>query len=202
MIKKRLRWGRLILCGSVLFLILVCILGSIFQDQLRSRLFPLLYYEEVTAGALEYELEPALIFAIIRCESGFNVNAKSKAGAWGLMQMLPSTALWINEKANFDYLVDDLWTPEHNIRLGCWYLNWLRNYYDGNLIAALAAYNAGLSHVNQWLTANVWDGTEEGYHHIPFAETRRYVSEVLRAKDIYTEILADTNAGSSFRFLL
>lgn len=176
--------------GCAFYLVVMLVIAVIlfvvvtqYRERIITYFFPLDYREYVEAYAQEYDLDPWLIFAVIREESSFKADAVSRAGAMGLMQLMPKTAAWIIEQAGFE--MSDILEPTHNIRLGCWYIDWLRDYYDGDLIAALAAYNAGMSNVNQWLAKGVWDGTLEQVADIPFSETRRYISYVWESYDMY-----------------
>ncbi|MCL1905998.1 MAG: lytic transglycosylase domain-containing protein [Clostridiales bacterium] len=150
--------------------------------------FPLDYREQVEAIAGEYDIDPWLVFAVIRVESSFNEAAESHAGARGLMQIMPSTASWIADTAGFGPVEEDIWLPEINIRLGCWYIDWLRDYYSGDTVAAVAAYNAGISNVDGWLAKGLWDGTPKTLDNIPFAETRRYITHVYESYEMYRKL--------------
>lgn len=129
-------------------------------------------------------LDPALIAAVIYQESRFRPR-ESSAGALGLMQLLPDTAHFIAGKTGGSkFTTEDLATPQINIQYGAWYLRYLLDHFDENEITALAAYNAGIGNVQQWLA-------ESGQTHItdvdqiPFPETREYVKNVLSARDQY-----------------
>ncbi|HEY8409279.1 MAG TPA: lytic transglycosylase domain-containing protein [Gaiellaceae bacterium] len=126
--------------------------------------------------AANYDLDPALLAAVIEQESKFNATAQSSAGAVGLMQLQPATAKGIARyTGGSKFVVSDLENPEINVRYGAWYLHHLmQKYHDERL--ALAAYNAGQQNVDRWLAA------DEG---VQFAETRAYVNRVERLKDIY-----------------
>lgn len=148
--------------------------------------YPLRYEHVVTGNAKLYELDPALVAAVIYQESRFNADARSDAGAVGLMQLLPDTARGIavhTGGAKFDPATD-LLNPDLNVRYGCWYLRHLRQKYheyrNGDELA-LAAYNAGQTNVDRWI-----EGTAPGEEvRIRFAETRHYVDEVKRLEDLY-----------------
>ena len=136
-------------------------------------------------------MDPWLIMAMIREESAFDPSAESSAGACGLMQLMPETAEWVIGQAGFSMTLEDaLWDPRSNIFVGVWYVHWLDlTYYDGNLPgAAIAAYNAGHSHVDEWLASGAWDGTLAEAENIPYAETRRYVQYVYRSYEIYQKL--------------
>jgi len=130
----------------------------------------------VRVHAANYDLDPALLAAVIEQESKFNATAQSSAGAVGLMQLQPATAKGIARyTGGSKFVVSDLENPEINVRHGAWYLHHLmQKYHDERL--ALAAYNAGQQNVDRWLAA------DEG---VQFAETRAYVNRVERLKDIY-----------------
>ena len=153
--------------------------------------YPLDYRVQVEAMAEEYELDPWLVFAMIRVESSFDARAESQAGACGLMQLMPTTAEWIAKTAGFELSEGEIWRSEINIRLGCWYINWLRDYYDGDMVAALAAYNAGMSNVDAWLADGLWDGELATRADIPFAQTRRYVGHVYESYDMYLRLYGE-----------
>jgi soluble lytic murein transglycosylase len=130
----------------------------------------------VRGHAANYDLNPALLAAVIEQESKFNATAHSSAGAVGLMQLQPATAKGIARyTGGSKFVVSDLENPEINVRYGAWYLHHLLlKYHDERL--ALAAYNAGQQNVDHWLAA------DEG---VQFAETRAYVNRVERLKGIY-----------------
>ena len=184
-------------CGFYLLVFLLAallLLAMAFfhnRERILHYFFPLDYREQVEAIADEYEIDRWLVFAIIRVESGFDSRAESRVGARGLMQLMPSTAEWIVEMAGFEITENDVWQVEANIRLGCWYIDWLRDYYSDDMVAAVAAYNAGMSNVNAWIEDGLWDGTLEKLSDIPFAETRRYVSYVYESYDMYRKLYAE-----------
>lgn len=141
--------------------------------------YPLRYEPIVRAHARNYDLDPTLLAAVIYTESRFDADARSSAGAVGLMQLLPETAKGIATRTGGDrFVVSDLLDPELNVRYGSWYLrNLLNRYHD--LETALAAYHAGQGNVDRWRRAGVG---------IQFAETRRYVDEVLDAERVYADV--------------
>ncbi len=160
-------------------------IDSNYWDDLEVR-FPLLYQEHVASAAKRSSVNPLLIFAVTRQESAFIHDARSSAGAMGLMQLLPSTAKQTAQRNGLSFHQQDLLTPEKNIALGSHYLEQLLKSYNGNRILAAAAYNAGPGRVRQWLREtdsqlpfDVWIET------IPFRETRGYVQNVLSFSVIY-----------------
>ena len=144
---------------------------------LRTR-YPLEYEHIVRGHAKNHDLDPALLAAVIYAESRFDPNARSAAGAVGLMQLLPDTARGIALRTGGTrFVVADLRDPEINVRYGSWYLdNLLDRYSDIEL--ALAAYHAGQGNVDRWRR----DGSG-----IVFQETRAYVAEVVRLRRVYEQ---------------
>jgi soluble lytic murein transglycosylase-like protein len=116
------------------------------------------YQHEILRAAQQYQLEPSLIRAVIHAESGFNPKARSKAGAQGLMQLMPETATELG--------VGNVWLPQQNIQAGSAYLASLLQQFNGNRRLALAAYNAGPGAVSRH------GGVP------PYAETRAYLQRV------------------------
>ncbi len=157
-----------------------------YWDALQLR-FPLAYEEEVRFAAKETKIDPTLLFAIARQESAFAADARSPAGAMGLMQLMPATAKQTAKKFGVAHNTWDLINPSHNINLGSRYLDELLQLFDGNRILAAAAYNAGPNRVKRWLKDS---GPEMPYdvwiETIPFRETRGYVQNVLSYSVIYS----------------
>jgi peptidoglycan lytic transglycosylase len=140
--------------------------------------YPLAYEPIVRGHARNYELDPALVAAVIYQESKFRADARSSSGAVGLMQLRPETAQGIAVRTGGSrFRIDDLYNPELNVRYGCWYLrHLLQKYGDEGL--ALAAYNAGQANVDEW--------RREG-RGIAFDETRAYVERVEELKRVYRD---------------
>ena len=157
-----------------------------YWDDLQVR-FPIVYQDHVTKAAKQTSVNPLFIFAVTRQESAFVHDAKSTAGAVGLMQLLPATAKQTAQKNGLSFSPQDLITPEKNIALGSRYLNHLLDVFDGNRILAAAAYNAGPSRVKKWLNKD--KGTQLPYdvwiETIPYKETRGYVQNILSYSVIY-----------------
>jgi len=142
---------------------------------------PLEYEETIRDAAAEHEVEPALVAAVIRTESGFDPDVESSQGAYGLMQIQPKTAGFISERGG---ITGDYQGPKTNIRMGTWYLSYLQNRYEGDERLVLAAYNSGEGHVDAWIL----EGDFDVYRDIPFEETRQYVEDVAEARDVYREL--------------
>jgi soluble lytic murein transglycosylase len=143
--------------------------------------YPLRYEPIVLAHARNYDLPPTLLAAVIYTESKFDADARSSAGAVGLMQLLPETAKGIAVRTGgHGFVVSDLVDPEINVRYGSWYLRNLLDRYD-DVRTALAAYHAGQGNVDEWRRQGVG---------IQFPETRAYVDKVLDAQQVYADAYA------------
>ena len=141
--------------------------------------YPLRYEAVVRGHARNYDLDPALIAAVIYQESRFRPGVRSPSGAIGLMQILPATARGIAVRTGGTrFEVSDLYDPEINVRYGSWYLRHLLDRYRDERLA-LAAYNAGQRNVDAWRRRGV---------EIQFAETRHYVERVRSAKEVYRRV--------------
>jgi soluble lytic murein transglycosylase len=135
--------------------------------------------------------EPAFIFSVTRQESNFDTEAVSSANARGLMQLLPSTAQLVARRIGLNYRVDMLTAdPQMNIKLGAAYLDEMLGRFEGSLVMAAAAYNAGPRRVDEWLGTygNPLRGERDlldWMEMIPFAETRNYVQRIVEGAVIY-----------------
>ena len=146
-------------------------------------IFPLNYFDIIKKNA--DNLDPLIIISLIRQESAFNPEAKSGVGAKGLMQLMPATAKRFNKRLR----VSHLGNPEINVSIGSKYLKVLINRFDGNLIFALASYNAGENRIDRWrkeIFRN--DDPMATIESIPFEETRNYVKLIYRNNFFYSLI--------------
>jgi soluble lytic murein transglycosylase len=156
--------------------------------------FPLQFNNQIQVIANDQQLDPALIFGLIRQESAFDENADSPAGAKGLMQIMPKTAQQIAQNSNDNWNGEtSLFNPVLNIKYGSYYFKKLLQQFNGNHVLATAAYNAGPNRVKRWLPeskslpGDIWIET------IPYKETRAYVSSVLLYALIYQQRLQKNN---------
>lgn len=163
----------------------VILLGSL-QKTITELQLPLRHEDVIRQQAKDKNLDAALIAAVIYSESKFRPR-KSRAGAVGLMQLLPATAKYIARKSGgTKFELDDLAEPQINISYGSWYLRYLTQRYDADRVLVLAAYNAGESNVDRWRAEAEGRGEEiVESSQIPFAETRIYVDKVLKARERY-----------------
>jgi soluble lytic murein transglycosylase len=142
-------------------------------------LYPLGYWELVKEQSTRYTLDPYLVVALIREESAFGERAVSRAGAVGLMQLLPKTADQIVKAAGGTGESVNLESPTANIKLGTRYLAKMLEEFKGNWVLSLASYNAGPHHVRRWVETRGHRSDDEFIEEIPFSETQQYVKRVL-----------------------
>jgi soluble lytic murein transglycosylase len=151
------------------------------QEAIKEITLPLRHEDIIRQQARDKNLDPGLIAAVIYGESKFR-NQTSDAGAKGLMQILPETAEFVaRESGGTEFERGDLADPQINISYGCWYLRYLLDRYDGNTVAAVAAYNAGHARVDRW------GGADLTVEDIRFAETEEYTREVLDKREEYSD---------------
>ena len=162
-----------------------------YWDDLEKR-FPLAHREMVINYARQQQINPAWAFAIIRQESAFTNDARSHAGALGLMQLLPRTARQIARSLRLRFHRNDLLDAETNVRLGIKYLKKVKDIFKGNKVLATAAYNAGDARVRQWLPKGGFLPADVWVEIVPFNETRDYLQRVMTYTVIYEERLGRT----------
>ena len=142
----------------------------------------------VAEAAREAGLDPHLVLAVVAAESSGRPRAQSKAGARGLMQLMPATAAEQARKLGMrDYDEERLFDIDVNLKLGCGYLAYLLERFDGAEPFALAAYNAGPTRVNRWREAAPDVSPLDVILREGFDETRTYVTRVLRYRDAYRD---------------
>ncbi|GED34568.1 lytic transglycosylase domain-containing protein [Brevibacillus centrosporus] len=175
--------------AALILLILMSVFLLLNTPLVWKWMYPIKFQQEIVTASNKYNVDPYLILAVIRSESSFKTDRVSKKGAVGLMQIMPDTAAWIVQQAGFkpkdnQYLYD----PVMNIHIGTWYLNFLLERYEGDLVKVIAAYNAGPGKVSGWLSNEQWSGQREHIEDIPFGETRQYVQRVLYYHDRYKKV--------------
>ena len=186
---RKRRFGRLTV-GFGLVIALAAGLAVANRDQIEDTLreaviLPLRHEDVIRQQAEEKDIPADLIAAVIYAESRFR-DQESHAGARGLMQVTPATAELIEqESGGSTFETDDLSDPDINVAYGTFYLRYLLDKFDQNLVAALAAYNAGETNVA------AWGGSDLTESDIEFGETRDYVAKVLEKRDEYRDHYAD-----------
>lgn len=168
--------------------------GDLPRD-LWEALFPLPWWEQVQRNAQAARLDPYLVAGLIRQESEFDPEARSRSNARGLMQLLPSTARQVARKVPDRqarrYSLDNLYRPEINLIYGTHYLREVLDRFGGSLEHALAGYNAGGTRVVEWTRAAGFQDAAEFVESIPITETREYVQAVLRNAAFYRKLYLD-----------
>ena len=146
---------------------------------------PLAYASIIREQAHDKRLDPALVAAVIYSETRFRPRT-SPTGALGLMQIEPATATFLAHRSGAtSFTVSDLGTPQVNIAYGSYYIRYLLNLYDGNVVMALAAYNGGETNVDRWVQRLKQSHQRFQIADIPIAQTRLYVQEVLSKQQAY-----------------
>jgi len=183
---------------------LVAIVLLITSNTFWRWMYPIGYQPLIQVSASSTAVHPLLVASVIRVESKFHTEDVSHAGAIGLMQLMPVTAQWIAQQMrqsgdihispHADSQASELAVPTVNIPLGCWYIHYLTNRFDGNTVAAIAAYNAGPSRVSSWLAQKIWNGQLNTITDIPVGETRHFVDRVFYNYHLYQRIYGEDKA--------
>ena len=181
------------------------------QDVVLRQIYPLQYETYVEKYSEENNLDKYLVYAVIKVESNFKPEATSSAGAIGLMQLMEETAVerlnvisYNENSSNENNLLNaasineetdssepdnnDLYDPETNIKIGTSYLAYLIELYDGNIVLALTAYNAGLGNVEKWIKDGIIKADGSDIENIPYKETENYVRKILNSYQMYLKI--------------
>lgn len=177
-----------VLTVMVVILLLISVAGLFAYDRFLRETHPLKYTAYVERYASEYGIQPTLVYAVIKTESGFRADAVSNVGARGLMQIMEDTFDWIKFRLGDEETeYYDMYDPETNIRYGCYLLGFLLDEF-GQTDEAMAAYHAGRGNVNDWLSDERY--SSDGIHLdvIPIADTAHYVNKINKAMDNYVRL--------------
>ena len=148
--------------------------------------FPIIERGQVETEARRWQVDPALVYGLMRAESAMQADAISPAGARGLLQLMPGTAAAVARRQGLAYSGDrDLTNPAINIPLGIAHLRELQDRFDGDWTRVAAAYNAGIRAAERWLAERPQAETDIWLETLPFFETRDYVPRVLAFATIY-----------------
>lgn len=177
-----------IIAASLALGILIGVCWDVY-DQTR---LPYKYRDYVLKYSAEYSVPEEIIFAVIKVESGFRANAKSKAGAVGLMQVMPKTFEWLTGKTHLDEQLPSvmLYDPEVNIRYGAYYLRYLKNKFE-DWSTVFAAYNGGEGNVAKWLKDSTYSDDGVTLKSIPIEETSNYVKKVNNEIGVFREMFSN-----------
>lgn len=186
---RRQRLVRLVVYGVILIAIAIVaaliVTGRTIVPVVSDRLFAIQYSDEIGAAAEAYGLDPYLVSAVAKTESGYDPKAVSSAGAVGIMQLMPDTAEWITRLRSWEGVRNpELTNASDSIQLGSCYLSYLLDYFSGDTMLALAAYNAGQGAVSEWVAA-VGGAEQFGLSDIRYDETRKFVEKVVHYRAVY-----------------
>lgn len=157
-------------------------------------LYPRKYSRQVEQWAAEYDLDPLLVYAFIRTESGFDPAATSSVEARGLMQMTEETFIWLRSKIAPDegLLFANLYDPETSIRFGCYYLHLCMERYNGDVATAAAAYHSGWGTVDALLQMEEHSADGETLQGFPYNQMNHYVKKITSCYARYQRIYAES----------
>lgn len=171
-----------------IFLILILfslIFIGLNLNSIEEFFYPRRYSNYVQKYSEKYNIEPNLVYSVIKAESKFIPDAQSHKGAKGLMQISDSTAQWAEKEIKIDS--KKIFEPETNIKTGCWYLSRLYKEF-GKKDLVIAAYNGGSGNVRKWLEDKKYSKDGINLHDIPFEETLKYVNKVNKNYSMYNKI--------------
>ncbi len=172
----------------IIMIIMVGVILLLNKSQILQNIYPKKYSDYVEKYSKENNIDPLLIYSIIKAESNFNVKAKSNSNAIGIMQIMLKTAQETANNLNMSEITEeDLYDAETNIKIGIRYFKNLVTKYD-NYILAIIAYNAGMGNLDSWLEQGIIDREGKNIEQIPFLETRNYANKILHNYKIYKEI--------------
>lgn len=173
-----------VVTGSVIAILVIILSIIVTKLILKNYIYVTTYDKYVQEAASIENIDPYLIFAIIKQESKFDKYATSKKNAKGLMQLLDSTAVEISGNEDVD-----LYDAKTNISIGVKYFKSLLDRYEGNIHLAICAYNAGLGNVDKWIKSEeIYKDGKVIIANIPFSETKEYLVNILNYYDKYVEL--------------
>ncbi|MBR1802817.1 MAG: lytic transglycosylase domain-containing protein [Clostridia bacterium] len=180
--------------GIILVILIILVVSLYYTLDIKTiilrKMYPKTYSEYVYQYSEKYEVDPLLVFAIIKAESNFRPKSSSKSGAIGLMQLVVKTATEVsNQVENMETIsIDALYEPNINIQLGVKYFSTLLQKYNHNIALALAAYNAGMGNVDKWIKEGIIRDDGSDIENIPYRETNNYVRKILNSYQIYQQL--------------
>ena len=190
--RRRRRLLRLAaLCLAVV--LTVCVVPPLC-NRAEQLLYPRKYEQLVEKWAAAYELDPLLVYAFIRTESGFDPQATSSVDARGLMQMTEETFIWLRSKIAPDegLLFANLYDPETSIRFGCYYLHLCMERYNGDVATVAAAYHSGWGTVDALLQMEEHSADGETLQGFPYNQMNHYVKKITSCYARYQRIYAES----------
>lgn len=186
---ERLKNKKILVCGLIILILIVFLI--VFKDKIQRIFYPKSYEEFVSIYSDEYGVDENLIFAVIKAESNFQEDAVSHKDALGLMQIMKETAEDVARKYNieidFNNSEREILNVQNNIKIGTKYLAVLLEKYK-NIEVAVAAYNAGIGTVDNWIEKGIIKSDGSDIENIPYKETNNYVRKILRNYKIYQDL--------------
>lgn len=190
-------------CGVVTLILVLSVIVALLgmstnlldgvKHKVMRHFYPQDYLQSVQTYSQQYGVEESLVFAVIKTESGFDEKAQSSVGAMGLMQMMPDTFTYVQKMHDGEvlYSSDELYNPDISIKYGTYYLSYLLEHYKGDEMLAVAAYNAGVTNVDNWLRDTDYSQNGKDLDNIPFEETEEYVEKVEKTQGVYETLYYD-----------
>lgn len=186
---ERLKNKKILVCGLIILILIVFLI--VFKDKIQRIFYPKSYEEFVSMYSDEYGVDENLVFAVIKAESNFQEDAVSHKDALGLMQIMKETAEDVARKYNieidFNNSEREILNVQNNIKIGTKYLAVLLEKYK-NMEVAVAAYNAGIGTVDNWIEKGIIKSDGSDIENIPYKETNNYVRKILRNYKIYQDL--------------
>lgn len=181
--------AKLIISIAIVLLLIMLFKTFNIYNVIQKQLYKQEYSEFVNKYATANQIDPMWIYAIIKVESNFDTNATSGSGAKGLMQLMDNTATDIAKELNMsNFEPSMLYDPEINIKLGTKYFEKLLSKYNKNYCLAIAAYNAGIGNVDNWINKGIISSDASNIENIPYKETNMYVRKTLKAHTVYENL--------------
>ncbi len=172
---------------TVLVIAIIIVLANLGINIYYDIAYPKHYSEYVEEYSAKYNLDENLVYAVIKTESGFDPNAVSSDDAYGLMQFIPDTFVWVSTKLGYtQYTHEDLFEPEISIEYGCYLLWYLLDEFK-TTEEALAAYHAGRGAVNNWLADEEYSQDNQTLTTTPYKDTNHYIEKVMNNYEVYSE---------------
>lgn len=186
---ERLKKKKILVCGLIILILIVFLI--VFKNKIQRIFYPKLHEEFVSMYSDEYGVDENLVFAVIKAESNFQEDAVSHKDALGLMQIMKETAEDVARKYNieidFNNSEREILNVQNNIKIGTKYLAVLLEKYK-NIEVAVAAYNAGIGTVDNWIEKEIIKSDGSDIENIPYKETNNYVRKILRNYKIYQDL--------------
>ena len=186
---ERLKNKKILVCGLIILILIVFLI--VLKNKIQRIFYPKSYEEFVSMYSDEYGVDENLIFAVIKAESNFQEDAVSHKDALGLMQIMKETAEDVARKYNieidFNNSEREILNVQNNIKIGTKYLAVLLEKYK-NIEVAVAAYNAGIGTVDNWIEKEIIKSDGSDIENIPYKETNNYVRKILRNYKIYQDL--------------